>query len=166
MHKALALVAMFAVMPALAEEPKEAAAPPAAAAPAAAPAEKAAAPAAAAEGRPYVDAAVAFLKGLTHSSRAGDAGEQGWSEAKENAAEKVVFKVAGKEMALDLAGKKADARVVKFQKVATLREGAAVKGVTLDNVELKIGADSHSGKATLLMEEKDGKWMVTSVEVD
>ncbi len=92
--------------------------------------------------------------------------EQGWADAKANAADKGTLKVAGKELALDLAGKKSDARVIKFQKVSTLREGGAVKGVTLENVEVLVGADSHSGKATVLMTEKDGKWLVTSVEVE
>jgi len=172
MTKTLLLAALVASMPAFAEEQaaptptpdkveKQEAPPAAAAAPAAAPA--AAAPS---EGRPYVDAAIAFLKGLAHTNRAGDAGDQGWAEAKENAADKVTLKVAGKELALDLAAKKSDARVVKFQKISTLREGNAVKGVTLESVELKIGADSHSGKGTLLMEETDGKWKVTSLEVE
>jgi len=172
MTRTILLAALLCVSPAFAEEQaaptptpdkvekQEAAAAKAAPAPAAAPA------AAPAESRPYVDAAIAFLKGLAHTGRAGDAGEQGWTDAKDNAAEKVTLKVAGKELALDLAAKKADARVVKFQKVSTLRDGTAVKGVSLDNVELKLGADSHSGKGTLLMEEKDGKWVVTSLEVE
>jgi hypothetical protein len=125
----------------------------------------AAAPASA-ETRPYVDAAITFLKALTHSSRPGEEGELAWAAARANAAETVTLKVGGKELQLDLAGKKSDARLVRFHKLSTLREGAAVKGVTLENVELRVGDDAHSGKATVRMDEKDGKWLVTAVEVD
>ena len=187
MHKTLVLAALLAVSPAFAEEQAKPtptpdkvekqedaakASPAATSTPAAAPAAAAtaaAAPAAAApaaESRPYVDAAVAFLKGLAHSNRSGDAGDQGWAEAKDNAGEKVTLKIAGKEMALDLAARKSDARVIKFQKISTLRADGTVKGVTLENVQTQIGSDAHSGKATLLMSEKDGKWVVDSVEVE
>ena len=125
----------------------------------------AAAPAGA-EMRPYVDAAITFLKALTHSSRPGEEGELAWAAARANAAETVTLKVGGKELQLDRAGKKSDARLVRFHKLSTLREGAAVKGVTLENVELRVGADAHSGKATVRMDEKDGRWVVTAVEVE
>ncbi|HZX95066.1 MAG TPA: hypothetical protein VFE90_11150 [Myxococcales bacterium] len=119
-----------------------------------------------AEARPHVDAALTFLKGLTHTSRPGEEGDMAWEAARTNAAQSVTMKVAGKDIVLDLAGHKSDARLVRFQKVSTLRDGAAVKGVTLENVEMKIGADAHSGKATVRMEEKDGKWLVTALEVE
>jgi hypothetical protein len=170
------LLAMFVLVSAAvrAEEPKpaEAAAPAAEATPAIPKAEPAAAAMApttvprTAESRPYVDAAVTFLKGLTHTSRPGEEGEMAWAAAKANAADAVTLKVAGRDVRFDLAGKTSEARLVRFQKLSTLRDGAAVKGVTLENVELKLGADAHSGKATVRMEEKDGKWLVTAVEVD
>lgn len=140
------LTALLAIAPAFAEEP--------------------AAKPAAAEGRPYVDAAVAFLKALTHVNRPGEAGAQAWAEAQANAAEKVSLKVAGKELSLDLAGKKSDAQLVKFQKLSTLRDGKDIKGVAIDAVEVKTEGGAHSGKGKLLMSEKDGKWLVTSFEVE
>jgi hypothetical protein len=126
------------------------------------------APAAAkgAEGRPYVDTAITFLKALIHSGRSGEEGELAWAAARANAADAVTLKVGGKEVPLDLAGKKSDAQLVRFHKLSTLREGAAVKGVTLESVELRVGADAHSGKATVRMDEKDGKWVVTALEVE
>ncbi len=117
--------------------------------------------------RPYVDAAITFLKGFAQSQRGGEAGETGWALAKENGAPKVALKVAGKEMEIDVAGAKSpDAHLMRFHKISTLREGEKVKGVTVENVDLKIGDAPHSGKATVLMEEKDGKWIVTSIEVE
>lgn len=118
------------------------------------------------EARPYVDTAITFLKALTHSSRPGEEGELAWAAAKANAADAVSLKVGGKDLQFDLAGKKSDARLVRFHKLSTLREGAAVKGVTLESMEVRVGADAHSGKATVRMDEKDGKWLVTAVEVE
>jgi hypothetical protein len=115
---------------------------------------------------PYVDAAVAFLRGLAHSNRSGEAGEQGWAEAKEYSGDTVPLKISGKDMVIDLVGKKSDARFLKFSKISTLRDGATVKGVTAETMQIQLGAEPHSGKAFLLMDEKDGKWHVTSIEVD
>jgi hypothetical protein len=128
---------------------------------------KAAAPAAApAEGRPYVDAALAFLKGYTHATRKGDQGDAAWAAIKDNAADKVTLKVGGKDASLDVAGKKADWNLVKFSKIATLREGDKVVGVTVETLQLKNGADEKSGKGKVLMTETAGKWTVTSIEVE
>jgi hypothetical protein len=177
------LLAMLVLVSAAAraQEPKAAApeAPPAKiveappATPEAAPAKAAdaaaKAPAAAAKGaesRAYVDTALTFLKALIHSNRSGEEGELAWAAAKANAADAVTLKVGGKDLQLDLAGKKSDAQLVRFNKLSTLREGAAVKGVTLENLELRVGADAHSGKATVRMDEKDGKWVVTALEVE
>jgi hypothetical protein len=173
MNRALLIV----VVPALrAEEPVKAgeatkAEPAKAAQPAvpAVPAEpaKAAEPAkVAGSDRPYVSAAIAFLKGLTHSTRGGDAGEKGWAEAREVAADKISFKVAGRDMELDLVGKKSGARVVRFEKVSTLRDGLAVKGVSVENIEVRLGTDAYRAKGRVMLDEKDGKWTVTALEID
>jgi hypothetical protein len=116
--------------------------------------------------RPYVSAAIAFLKGLTHSTRGGDAGEKGWAEAREFAADKISFKVAGRDMELDLAAKKSGARVVRFEKVSTLRDGLAVKGVSVENIEVRLGTDAYRAKGRVMLDEKDGKWTVTALEID
>ncbi len=116
--------------------------------------------------RPYVSAAIAFLKGLTHSTRGGDAGEKGWAEAREFAADKISFKVAGRDMELDLAGKKSGARVVRFEKVSTLRDGPVVKGVSVENIEVRLGTDAYRAKGRVMLDEKDGKWTVTALEID
>jgi hypothetical protein len=116
--------------------------------------------------RPYVDAAVAFLRGLAHSSRSGEAGEKGWAEAKEYAGDTVPLKISGKDMVIDLAGKKSEARILRFSKISTLRDGTTVKGVTAESLQVQLGTEPHNGKAWLMMDEKDGKWRVTSIEVE
>ena len=165
------LAAVLVSIPALAEEPAAAApaakeAAPAAAAPAATPAAKEATPPPPSEGRPYVDAALAFLKSFTHTNRAGAAGAEAWDALRAASADKVAIKVAGKELALDAAAGKSDAQLVRFAKLSTWREGKDVKGVTLEEAELKVGADSQKGKARIAMSEKDGKWQVTSIEIE
>ena len=163
------LAAVLVSIPAFAEEPAAApaAAPAKEAAPAAAaPAAQEATPATPSEGRPYVDAALAFLKSFTHTNRSGPAGVEAWDALRAASAEKVAIKVAGKELTLDAAGGKTDAQLVRFAKLATWRDGNDVKGVTLEQVEFKVGADSQKGKAKVAMSEKDGKWQVTSIEVE
>lgn len=130
------------------------------------PAPPEATPARAGEARPYVETAITFLKALTHSSRPGEEGELAWAAARANAADAVTLTVGGKNLTLDLAGKKSDARLVRFHKLSTLREGAAVKGVTLESMEVRMGSEAYSGKATVRMDEKNGKWLVTAVEVE
>ena len=159
----LFLVAALAALPALAQEAAKPAAEPAAA-----PAKDAApAPAAApAEGRPWVDAALAFLKAFTHTNRAGDAGKEAWTALHANSADKVTVKIGGKDLSLDAAGGKTDAQLVRFRGLSTWRDGKDVKGVTLDEVEFKVGDASQKGKAKVGMSEKDGKWQVESIEVE
>jgi hypothetical protein len=118
------------------------------------------------EDRAYVDAAVSFLKGLAHSSRKGEQGEKAWEALKETAGDKVTVKIGDKEHTVDIAGKKSDLRLLKFQKISTLREGKDIKGVTVEVLDFKVGKEMHSGKGKVLMAEKDGKWTVTSVEAE
>ena len=42
----------------------------------------------------------------------------------------------------------------------------AVQGVTVEKTQLKIGEEEHTGKARLKLAEKDGKWIVQSLEVE
>jgi hypothetical protein len=165
----LFLAAAIVALPAFAQQAAPApAAEPAAAAPAAPapPAEAQAAPAATAEGRPYVDAALAFLKSFTHTTRSGAAGAEAWDGVRAAAAAKVTIKVAGKDLVLDAEGGKTEAQLVRFAKLSTWRDGKDVKGVTLDEAEFRVGADAHKGKAKLAMSEKDGKWQVDAIEVE
>lgn len=117
--------------------------------------------------RGYVDAAIAFLKAYAHSNRSGDQGQQAWQVLKDNAADdKVEIKIAGKPHDLDLAGKKADARLLNFSKISTWREGGQVKGVTVDVLKFKVGDADHTGKGKVAMSEKAGKWVVESIEAE
>jgi hypothetical protein len=113
-----------------------------------------------------VDAALTFLKSFTHTNRTGDEGAQAWTALQTASADKVPIKIAGKELVLDAAAGKTDAQLVRFAKLSTWRDGNDVKGVTLEQVEFRVGPDQVKGKAKVAMSEKDGKWVVNSIEVE
>ncbi len=156
------IAALLLALPAAAQHPPadNPAAAPAAAAPAAA--EKPAA----AESRPYVDAAITFLKSFSHVNRPGEAGALAWDALRSVAAPKVSLKLAGKEFTVDAAAGKSEVQLVRFSKLSTWRDGAAVKGVLLDQAEFHAGAEQPKGKAKVSMSEKDGKWTVESIEIE
>lgn len=151
-------------------QPAAADAAPAAAAPAAAPQaaapQKEAAPPPPAEGRPYVDAALTFLKSFTHVNRNGPAGVDAWEALRSASADKVSLKIGGKDLMLDAAAGKSDAQLIRFARLSTWRDGKDVKGVTLEETEFRIGEEQQKGKARVAMSEKDGKWRVESLEVE
>jgi len=163
MRVLLAAAVAAVALPAWAQAP--AAAPAKEAPPAAAPAAKETPPAPS-EGRPYVDAALTFLKSFTHTNRPGDAGAEAWTALRTASADKVTIKIAGKDLVLDAAGGKTDAQLVRFSKLSTWRDGKDVKGVTLEEAEFRVGESQQKGKAKVGMSEKDGKWVVTSIEVE
>ena len=123
-------------------------------------------PAAKSEDRPYVDAAIAFCKAWTHVNRKAPAGDEAWAELAKHAGAKVGIKIDGKDLSLDVAGKKADAQLVKFSKVGTLREGKDVKGVTIEVADFMVGGAAKSGKAKVAMTEAGGNWTVDSITVE
>ena len=122
--------------------------------------------AAANEDRPYIDAALAFCKAWTHVARKAPAGDEAWAELARHAGAKVAIKIDGKDLSLDVAGKKGDAQLVKFAKLGTWREGKDVKGVTIEVADFTIGGAAKSGKAKLAMTETGGNWTVDSIAVE
>ena len=94
-------------------------------------------------------------------------GKGDWEAAKSVAVEKVTVKVGDKELALDLAAGKAEAIVVlPFKGLSTVRVEGKVKGVTVEEIALKVGEAEKRGKGALTLEEKDGKFLVTGVAVE
>ncbi|HTO96147.1 MAG TPA: hypothetical protein VMK66_03805 [Myxococcales bacterium] len=144
------------------------AAPAAAAAPAAEPAAQPAAPAKAEAmpSRPYVDSAITFLTALTHTNRPGDAGAKAWADLRSVSVDKVPVKFAGKDLVIDAAAGKSDAQLLHYSKVATWREAMDVQGVTVEKAQLRVGEQDYTGKARLKLSEKNGKWIVESLEVE
>ena len=116
--------------------------------------------------RPYVDSAITFLKAFTHTNRSGPDGEKAWADLRTVSIEKVPLKVAGKDLIIDAAAGHSNAQLVRFSKVSTWREAFDVQGVTIEKAQLRIGDEEHTGKARLKLAEKDGKWIVQSLEIE
>ena len=131
-----------------------------------APAPAVATPASGAADRAHIDAAVTFLKALSHTARKGDQSGAAWTELHTVTGDKVPVTIAGAHHDLDVAGMTGDAKLVSFSKIASYRDGKDVKGVTVGALDFKIGADDHKGAGKLLMTQTDGKWTVTAVEVE
>jgi hypothetical protein len=170
---ALALAAALLAIPAAAlvaiPAARAADAPAAAAAAAAEPAAAAPAPVKPASkggDRAHVEEAVAVLSAYAHTTRKGDAGTAAWAELATHAADKIALKVGGTGYDVDVAGKKAEAKLIKFSKISNWVEEKVTKGVKVEVLEFKIGKDSHSGKGTIAMSQKDGTWKVDSIEAE
>ncbi|HET7876391.1 MAG TPA: hypothetical protein VFN71_12805 [Methylomirabilota bacterium] len=94
-------------------------------------------------------------------------GKGNWDDLASVAADKVIVTVGGKEATIDVAGKKADAALVfPFKGLSTVRVGGEVKGVTVDEITVKLGGDSKTGKGTLTIEDRGGKAVITRVAVE
>lgn len=120
----------------------------------------------AAPARPYVDSAIAFLTALTHTNRPGDAGAKAWADLRSVSADKVPVKFAGKDLVIDAAAGHSDAQLVRYSKVATWREALDVQGVTVEKAQIRVGDQDYTGKARVKLSEKNGKWVVESLEIE
>lgn len=113
---------------------------------------------ASAQAPPHIQAAHEFLLGW---------GKANWEAVKAHAADKVAVKVGGADHALDVVGRKAEVQLVlPFRGLAAVRVGANVKGVTVEEITVRAGGAERKGKGTVTLEEKDGKFTVTSVAVE
>jgi hypothetical protein len=94
-------------------------------------------------------------------------GKGHWEDLSGIAADTVTVTVAGKDVTIDVAGKKAEAALVlPFKGLSAVRVNGAVKGVTVDEITVKVGSESKTGRGTLTMEEKAGRPIVTRVAVE
>jgi hypothetical protein len=92
----------------------------------------------------------------------------GWGKGTwEGVTGKATVKVGGKEYAIDPEAKKADvALVLPFKGLTTVRDKGKVTGVTVESITVKAGGEEKKGKATVSLEEKDGKFTVTGISVE
>ena len=113
---------------------------------------------ASAQAPPHIQAAHEFMVGW---------GKANWDAVKAHATDKVTVKVGGADYALDVAGKKAEVQLVfPFRGLGAVRVGGNVKGVTVEEITVRAGGVERKGKGTVTLEEKDGKFTVTSVAVE
>jgi hypothetical protein len=110
------------------------------------------------EASAHIEAGVKFLTAW---------GKGDWEGLATVAGEKVTVSVGGKESVIDVTGKKAEAMLVfPFKGLSAVRVEGKVKGVTVDDIAVKVGGEEKKGKGTLTLEEKNGKVMVTKVAVE
>jgi hypothetical protein len=112
-----------------------------------------------------IEAGLGFLKAaakLNHKDQADDA----WSEMTAFAGGKVKISAGSESGKFDLSDKKADAKVLRFSKLTSWREGATIKGVLLGDVELKFEKGEVRGPGKLHLTAKGDQWVVTLLEVE
>jgi hypothetical protein len=91
-------------------------------------------------------------------------GNQRWDELRTVAGEKVTVQVGDKGFILDPAAQKSEVTLVfPFRGLSTVREGEKVKGITVEELGLKVGDSETRGAATLELTEKDGEFRVLGV---
>jgi len=90
-----------------------------------------------------------------------------WDVAKTVATETVALKVGGKEYAVDVGRGKAEALVVlPFKGISTVRQNGEVKGVTVDELTLKVGETERRGKGMVTLQKNDGQFLVSGLTVE
>lgn len=94
-------------------------------------------------------------------------GKGDWQAARAQSRGKVTVKVGGADYTLDAEAGKTDVQLVlPFRGFSTVRVQGEVKGVTVEEITVKAGGTEKKGKGTLTLEEKDGKFTVTSVAIE
>ena len=94
-------------------------------------------------------------------------GKGDWDAVKAQAGGKVTIKIGGTEYTLDAEAKKADAQLVlPFRGLSSIREKGKVTGVTVEQITVQVGAQEKKGKATVTLEEKDGRFTVIGVALE
>ncbi len=90
-----------------------------------------------------------------------------WTDLATVAADTVTVTVGGKQTVIDVAAKKAEnLLVLPFRGLSTVRVDGAVKGVTVEEITVKVGSEEKKGKGTLTIQEKDGRSVIIKVSVE
>ncbi len=94
-------------------------------------------------------------------------GKGDWDAVKAQTGGKLTVKAGGSEYALDTDAKKADAQLVlPFRGLSSVREKGKVTGVTVDQIAVQARGQEKKGKATVTLQEKDGRFTVTGVAIE
>lgn len=112
----------------------------------------------AAQAPPQIQAVQDFLIGL---------GKGNWEPVAAQAAGKLTLKVGATECAVDPEAKQADCQLLlPFKGLSTVREAGKVTAVTVDEIAVKAGSEEKKGKATVSLQEKERKFLVTGIVVE
>jgi hypothetical protein len=91
-------------------------------------------------------------------------GHQNWDELKSVAALQVTVRVGDKTFTLEPATQKSEvALVLPFRGLSTVREGDEVRGITVEEMGLKVGESETRGPATIMLKKQDDEFWVIGV---
>jgi hypothetical protein len=104
---------------------------------------------------PHIAAAHVFLTAWGHER---------WDELQGVAADAVTVRFADRVFSLEPASRKSEIRVVfPFRGLSTVRAGAEVKGVAVDELGGQVGGKETRGPATLTLREEGGRFRIIGV---
>lgn len=106
----------------------------------------------------HIAAAHAFLMAWGHEQ---------WDQLQPVAADSVTVKLGDQVFRLEPASHKSDVMVVfPFRRLSTVRTGADVKEIAVEDLGLKVGEKEMRGPATLSLTEQSGDFRVTGVTLN
>ncbi|MGH7319677.1 MAG: hypothetical protein ACRELA_08640 [Candidatus Rokuibacteriota bacterium] len=106
---------------------------------------------------PHIQTARTFLTAWAH---------QRWDDLKTVAADKVTVRLGDKSFTLEPAAQKSDVMiVVPFRGLSTVRVDGKVKGITVEEMGLKVGDNETRGPGTITLSEENGAYRVIGVSV-
>lgn len=106
----------------------------------------------------HIAAAQAFLLAWGHGQ---------WEELSGVAADAVPVKLGEQVFTLEPASRKAEVMLqFPFRGLATIRNGAEVKAVTVSELAVRVGDKEMRGPATVMLKEEAGLFRVTEVALD
>jgi hypothetical protein len=107
---------------------------------------------------PHIAAAHAFLVAWGHEQ---------WDQLQPLAADAVTVKLGDEVFRLEPATKRSAIAVIfPFRRLSTVRMGADVKQITVDDLALRVGNKEVRGPATLSLMELNGQFQVTGVTLN
>lgn len=106
---------------------------------------------------PHIRTAQTFLTAWAH---------QRWDDLKMVASDKVMVRLGDQSFTLEPAAQKSDViMVVPFRGLSTVRVDGKVKGITVDDMGLKVGDNETRGPGTITLTEENGEFRVIGVSV-
>ena len=91
-------------------------------------------------------------------------GNQRWDELRTVAADEVTVRVRDKVFKLEPAAQKSEVTLVfPFRGLSTIRADGQVKGITVEELGLKVGDSDTRGPGTIMLKEQNGEFRVIGV---
>lgn len=91
-------------------------------------------------------------------------GNQRWDELRTVAADEVTVRVRDKVFKLEPAAQKSEVTLVfPFRGLSTIRADGKVKGITVEELGLRVGDSDTRGPGTIMLKEQNGEFQVIGV---